>query len=372
VGAINLRHHGRLESCTNMSEPDEKYGCIYLITNLVNGKMYVGQYVEPTPDKRWKKHIQSAKRGDGYILHDAINKYGSDNFTIEALCICKHEALGNMEAYYAEQYGTYTWDHVPGYNMVWCGDQPRLGMSNSLEAREKISRKNRGKKFSKEELESMRKPRLEYVSTETIQTINQIKEQKIVTNTETRRFICQHTNCKYSANHRGNFNKHMLTHTDERPFSCEIRGCEHRSTTKQNLIVHMRIHSHDKPFRCQVSDCGYSATTNDHLKVHMRIHSHDKPFRCQVAGCQYNGTTSGNLKTHMRGHSREHPYICDFDDCIYSATTNDNLKVHMRIHTGERPFPCVVAGCEYIATTSGSLKRHMHALHTEQPEIIDL
>jgi len=26
-----------------------------------------------------------------------------------------------MEAYYAEQYGSYTWDIPGGYNMVWCG-----------------------------------------------------------------------------------------------------------------------------------------------------------------------------------------------------------------------------------------------------------
>jgi len=44
-----------------------------------------------------------------------------------------------MEGYWAEQLGTYVWDSNPGYNAVWCSDNPRTGMKHSDETRQKIS-----------------------------------------------------------------------------------------------------------------------------------------------------------------------------------------------------------------------------------------
>jgi group I intron endonuclease len=125
-------------------------GCIYLITNLVNGKKYVGQHNKPTPLKRFKRHIWESKKEGKFALHQAINKYGQDNFICETLCICAVESLSNLEAYYAEQYETYCWDNNPGYNMTLCGCRGskgrKPGYKHSEKTIAKISKSLEGKK----------------------------------------------------------------------------------------------------------------------------------------------------------------------------------------------------------------------------------
>lgn len=66
---------------------------IYLITNLINDKVYVGQ-TKTVGDRRWKEHLWSAKRGDDHPLYRAIRKHGVDNFTYVVLAehLTKEEA----------------------------------------------------------------------------------------------------------------------------------------------------------------------------------------------------------------------------------------------------------------------------------------
>ncbi len=59
-------------------------GYVYLITNTVNGKQYVGQTTLPI-SRRWVQHRSSAKKGSGFALHAAIRKYGEAAFTLEVL-----------------------------------------------------------------------------------------------------------------------------------------------------------------------------------------------------------------------------------------------------------------------------------------------
>lgn len=56
---------------------------VYLVTNLVNGKKYVGQ-TKLIP-KRWGEHLSAARRGVAYPLYRAMRKYGVENFTVECL-----------------------------------------------------------------------------------------------------------------------------------------------------------------------------------------------------------------------------------------------------------------------------------------------
>ena len=57
---------------------------VYLITNTVNGKQYVGKTVQSIA-ARWKNHVHAVKRGSQYLLHRAIRKYGVENFRIDPL-----------------------------------------------------------------------------------------------------------------------------------------------------------------------------------------------------------------------------------------------------------------------------------------------
>jgi len=58
--------------------------CIYLVTNIVNGKIYIGQTKRKD---RWYHHKWAAKNGrkNKMILHKAIRKYGAENFIYEIL-----------------------------------------------------------------------------------------------------------------------------------------------------------------------------------------------------------------------------------------------------------------------------------------------
>jgi len=56
---------------------------IYVITNDVNEKQYVGKTLE-TIDKRFKQHIRDRNRDEyrNRPLYRAMNKYGVDHFTV--------------------------------------------------------------------------------------------------------------------------------------------------------------------------------------------------------------------------------------------------------------------------------------------------
>ena len=94
-------------------------GYIYCITNLVNGKQYVGKTTYSVT-KRFKEHCKdsSKRRNEKRPLYDAMNKYGIENFVVEQLCECDNEELSSYEIQYIEKLNTY---HT-GYNVTKGGD----------------------------------------------------------------------------------------------------------------------------------------------------------------------------------------------------------------------------------------------------------
>ena len=61
---------------------ENHYNCIYMYTNKINGKGYVGKAEDFL--RRKKQHIKSSynKKANGYNVpfHRAIRKYGIENF----------------------------------------------------------------------------------------------------------------------------------------------------------------------------------------------------------------------------------------------------------------------------------------------------
>jgi group I intron endonuclease len=116
-------------------------GCIYLITNTINGKKYVGQHNEEKPDSRFSDHKCKARnnRSDCPVLYDAIRCHGEDNFKIETLWVGSITELNEKEVYYADIHKTYVYCDPPGYNVAHCGNQPMLGHHHSEESKAAIS-----------------------------------------------------------------------------------------------------------------------------------------------------------------------------------------------------------------------------------------
>lgn len=64
-------------------------GYIYLITNKINNKKYVGKTTKSIKE-RWEEHLKDSKKEKCEIrpLYRAIRKYGIENFTIEEIEKC--------------------------------------------------------------------------------------------------------------------------------------------------------------------------------------------------------------------------------------------------------------------------------------------
>lgn len=92
---------------------------IYCITNLINGKQYIGKTTYSVT-KRFQEHCRDSKkeRCNKRPLYDAMNKYGIENFIVEELCECDNEELSSYEIQYIEKYNTYS----KGYNATKGGD----------------------------------------------------------------------------------------------------------------------------------------------------------------------------------------------------------------------------------------------------------
>lgn len=64
---------------------DKGYGVIYKITNLINGKQYIGQTSKYRISDRWSQHKHSARYGKKNYLYNAMRKYGEDNFEFKVI-----------------------------------------------------------------------------------------------------------------------------------------------------------------------------------------------------------------------------------------------------------------------------------------------
>ena len=88
---------------------------IYKITNKINGKFYVGITSEGL-EHRFKGHCRKAKIGSTTNFHQALMKYGFDNFTKEILHSfeenCKKKAY-EVEQQYIDDTNAVSF----GYNM---------------------------------------------------------------------------------------------------------------------------------------------------------------------------------------------------------------------------------------------------------------
>ena len=114
--------------CNNSkNESQPKPGIIYKLTNLINGKIYVGQTTQ-TLKARMRRHKSGGRPG----VDSAIQKYGWENFKVEIIEKCPHEKLNEREVFGIQFYDCMA---PKGYNLTAGGSK----IVFSAETRKKIS-----------------------------------------------------------------------------------------------------------------------------------------------------------------------------------------------------------------------------------------
>lgn len=108
------------------------FNCIYLWTNLVNGKKYVGQ------TKCFYNRMSQYKLGHfNKYMSNAITKYGLSNFDISILeRDIEVESLDEREQYWMDYYQSYNQNY--GYNICQFASSVR-GYKHTAETRRKLS-----------------------------------------------------------------------------------------------------------------------------------------------------------------------------------------------------------------------------------------
>ena len=110
---------------------------IYSITNLVNGRLYIGQTTKLNPEKRWTEHKNEANRNiSNQYIHKAMRKHGIDNFVFDIIETCPDtKSLNEAEINWIEKLDTFG-SH--GYNLT-IGGNNTTGYRHTLESRQKMS-----------------------------------------------------------------------------------------------------------------------------------------------------------------------------------------------------------------------------------------
>lgn len=119
-------------------------GIIYLITNTVNGKQYVGQTLQSLK-RRWQSHRAAVSGASDLAIHRAIRKYGHESFTIEVVAESYEPFLDTVEKLAIWSYQSHTSQN--GYNMTAGGDDRAM---LSEESRQKLVAWATGRKRSDE------------------------------------------------------------------------------------------------------------------------------------------------------------------------------------------------------------------------------
>ena len=117
---------------------------IYKITNLINGKIYVGRTA----------YVNKWYLGSGTAIKLAVKKYGKENFKKEVLEYCTEENIKEREIYWIEELnakGKNGYNIADGGEGFTIGHSPwNVGIPHSEETKQKQSEAKLGKQLTEE------------------------------------------------------------------------------------------------------------------------------------------------------------------------------------------------------------------------------
>jgi len=182
-------------------------GCVYMATNIVNGKRYVGKTIFSLEHRR-SMHKNSAEKRSKCAFHCALKKYGIENF--EWRIIVETDDDEELREFEIESIA-FLHTKVPnGYNMTDGGDGTS-GHKMTEETKCKISRKAKGRLVSKEVRRKMSEAqRGKVVSEETKQRMSEAAKAAVTpeirairSRTHKGKFVSAETRKKLSESNKG-------------------------------------------------------------------------------------------------------------------------------------------------------------------------
>ena len=108
-------------------------GEIYKITNILNGKVYIGatkRNLRIRKEEHLKSYNNKNLRIYNFKIYKAMRKFGIENFEFETIEICKNELLSEREKYYIKLYDSKN----NGYNEAIGGKGKPLWTDKQIEA----------------------------------------------------------------------------------------------------------------------------------------------------------------------------------------------------------------------------------------------
>ena len=121
---------------------------VYCITNIINGKKYVGQYV--CLKNRFQQHIYSKNNSE---IHIAIEEFRVSNFRFEILIACSKNELDEQEVKFIRLLDTYE----NGYNQTRGGQHSVFNVEYEYEGYSKLKEQLKQKK---DEIHSLKTNRI--------------------------------------------------------------------------------------------------------------------------------------------------------------------------------------------------------------------
>jgi group I intron endonuclease len=147
-----------------MELPSYINGHVYLITNNINNKQYVGQtktyqwrstknnWIAYGYQERFNQHKRNTNNYEKYgrcrALNSAMKKYGTDNFKIDLLEECSIDSLDELETFYIMNLSTLA---PNGYNLETGGNENKTASAETRqlqsEMRKIYYKSDQGKSF---------------------------------------------------------------------------------------------------------------------------------------------------------------------------------------------------------------------------------
>ncbi len=203
------------EEIVNLNDyfSDKIYGRIYKITNMITGRIYIGQTTK-TIKQRFNAHMFGANHNSKNYIHRSMRKYGIENFIVEEIGIAYSLSELNQKEYdwiiKENCLAPNGYNLRSGGNHKGISEETRQKLSIILknriftaEHRKNLSKSIKGRTYSDEIKEKFRQVQLGKKHTyETKQKMSRSQMKHYVSD-ETRQKISQtHINKPKSLNHR--------------------------------------------------------------------------------------------------------------------------------------------------------------------------